>query len=110
MKKKQKLVKTKYGQEKIGPSRGGLKSIIMAAIVILILAISLLLSFLLKGNIGVIMGIVGFLCIYFAILGINYGLKGLKERNKRYETCKVGIGINAGLILIFVLLFIRGLV
>ncbi|HIW20964.1 MAG TPA: hypothetical protein H9887_02955 [Candidatus Dorea intestinavium] len=110
MRKKQKLVKTKYGQEKIGPSRGGLKSIIMAVIVLLLLIASLLLSFFLKGNISVIMGILGFLCIYFAVRGINYGLKGFKERNKRYETCKVGIGMNVGLIFVFVLLFVRGLV
>ena len=45
-----------------------------------------------------------------AAMGLNLGLKGLKERDKKYITCKVGIGVN-GLVLAGVAaIFIRGLV
>jgi len=109
-KRKKNLVRTKYGQEKIEYARGGLKSIIMAVLVFVILVMCIVFSYFLDGRIGVIIGIIGLVCIYFSLRGVNYGIKGMKERNKKYRICKVGIGMNAALILIFILLFLRGLI
>ena len=45
-----------------------------------------------------------------AVYGFRLGLRGLNERDKKYITCKVGIGVN-GLVLAGVAaIFIRGLV
>ncbi|MFV0363120.1 MAG: DUF6142 family protein [Suipraeoptans sp.] len=109
-KRRRKLVKTKYGQERIENARGGAKSLILGILVVLILSLSLLLSFYTQGDVGVIIGIIGLIAIYTSVYGIYYAVKGFKERNKKYLLCKIGIALNSILLLVFILLFIRGLI
>ena len=44
-----------------------------------------------------------------AVAGLVCGVRGMKERDKNYITCKVGIGISAALILGMCGIFVRGL-
>lgn len=44
-----------------------------------------------------------------AVIGIWLGMKGFREREKIYTTCKVGITVNAVFLAVMVGLFVRGL-
>ena len=88
-KKRSRRVNTKYGQKTLKHARKGIQSCMMAVLC------------------------AGFLCfalLALAVYGFRLGLRGLNERDKKYITCKVGIGVN-GLVLAGVAaIFIRGLV
>jgi hypothetical protein len=45
-----------------------------------------------------------------ACIGIVTGVKGFKERDKNYLTCKIGIVVNGLILLAMILVFIRGCV
>ncbi len=51
-------------------------------------------------------GLIGIAAIVLSGVGISMAVKGMKERNKRYITCKIGLVCNillvCGLIMIFV--------
>ena len=82
-KKRSRRVNTKYGQKTLKHARKGIQSCMMAVLCAVILIVMILVSFLMKGNVNIIVG---------------------------YITCKVGIGVN-GLVLAGVAaIFIRGLV
>ena len=109
-KKRNKRVKTKYGQKTLRHARKGIQSCVMAVLCAVILFAMILVSFLMKGNVGIIVGFLCFVLIALAVYGFRLGLRGLNERDKKYITCKVGIGVN-GLVLAGVAaIFIRGLV
>lgn len=109
-KKQVKRVKTKYGQKTLRHARKGIQSCMMAVLCVIILIAMILVSFLMKGNVGIIVGFLCFALIALAVYGFRLGLRGLNERDKKYITCKVGIGVN-GLVLAGVAaIFIRGLV
>ena len=98
-KKRSRRVNTKYGQKTLKHARKGIQSCMMAV-----------LSFLMKGNVNIIVGFLCFALLALAVYGFRLGLRGLNERDKKYITCKVGIGVN-GLVLAGVAaIFIRGLV
>ena len=81
-KKRSRRVNTKYGQKTLKHARKGIQSCMMAVLCAVILI----------------------------VYGFRLGLRGLNERDKKYITCKVGIGVN-GLVLAGVAaIFIRGLV
>ena len=58
---------------------------------------------------NILIGFLGLGTLALAGFGIWLGIKGLKERDKNYITCKVGIGVNGAFLLMLVLLFVRGL-
>ena len=103
-KKRSRRVNTKYGQKTLKHARKGIQSCMM------ILIVMILVSFLMKGNVNIIVGFLCFALLALAVYGFRLGLRGLNERDKKYITCKVGIGVN-GLVLAGVAaIFIRGLV
>jgi hypothetical protein len=67
-------------------------------------------SFREKGEVGMLIGFVGLGTMALTGIGIWLGLRGLKERDRNYITCKVGIGINTAVFLGLAVIFIRGLV
>ena len=57
-----------------------------------------------------LLGFVGLGTIALAGIGTWLGNRGMKEREKNYITCKIGIGINMAVLLGLVAIFIRGFV
>ena len=55
------------------------------------------------------MGFFGLGTCVMAVIGIWLGIKGFREREKIYTTCKVGITVNAVFLVAMVALFVRGL-
>ncbi|MDY5846249.1 MAG: DUF6142 family protein [Bariatricus sp.] len=100
----------KYGQAKLRHSRKGILSLMMAAVVAGIFIALILTALLNKGSSGAIIGSFGLFDILLAITGIICGVKGFRERDKNYFTCKMGIGINVFILLCLIAVFVRGLV
>ena len=92
-KRRKKLRRTRYGQ----------------APALFLLVFLLVISFLLKGQLSALVGFVGIGILALAVAGLVCGIRGMKERDKNYITCKVGIGISAALIFGMCGIFVRGL-
>lgn len=101
---------TKYGQAKPRHARKGIYSCGYAFVVLLLLFLMVSISFREKGEVGMLIGFVGLGIMALTGIGIWLGLRGLKERDRNYITCKVGIGINTAVFLGLAVIFIRGLV
>ena len=63
-----------------------------------------------KGDVGMILGFAGLGTMILAGIGVWLGGRGMKEREKNYITCKVGIGINLTAFLGLTAIFIRGFI
>lgn len=87
-------------------SKMGVRSCIYAGIALFCLLGSILISFLMRGKAAFFIGLIGISAAVLSGVGISIAIKGMKERNKRYVTCKIGLVCNillvCGLIMIFV--------
>ena len=95
----------KYGQIKRKHSRKGIWSCVMA-----VLAGLIVMAFMNKGKSAAMVGSFGVFDMILACIGIVTGVKGFKERDKNYLTCKIGIVVNGFILLALILVFIRGCV
>lgn len=108
-KQRKRMIRTKFGQAPMKHSRNGMKSCILAVLSFVFLFFLFVLSYSMKGNVGIMVGFAGILIFVFAGYGLADGIKGFKERDKNYITCKVGTVCN-GLILAGMCgIFVRGL-
>lgn len=56
------------------------------------------------------MGIVGIITAVLSGMGLNLGIRGFKERDKNYITCKVGVSLCSVVLLGMAAIFLRGLI
>ena len=108
-KKRKKMIKTKYGQKAVRHSKRGVYSCTYAVVIAFLVIVMILFSFMNKGNVNILMGFFGLETCVMAVIGIWLGIKGFREREKIYTTCKVGITVNAVFLVAMVALFVRGL-
>ena len=101
---------TKYGQAKPRHAKKGIYSCCYAFVVLLLLYLMVSVSFRGKGEVSILFGFVGLGTIALAAIGIWLGVRGMKEREKNYITCKIGIGVNGIVVLGLAAIFVRGLV
>ena len=101
---------TKYGQAKPRHAKKGIYSCGYAFVVLLLLYLMVSVSFRGKGEVSILFGFVGLGTIALAAIGIWLGVRGMKEREKNYITCKIGIGVNGIVFLGLAAIFVRGLV
>ena len=97
----------KYGQVRRKHSRKGIGSCVMA---VLVIAGLIVMAFMNKGKSAAMVGSFGLFDMLLACIGIVTGVKGFKERDKNYLTCKIGIVVNGLVLLALILVFIRGCV
>ena len=90
-KERKKRANRKYGQAKLKHSKKGIQSCVIAGIVLVALAALIVIAFILT------------------VTGCVLAVRGLKEREKNYLTCKIGIGCNIFFIIAFIAIFCRGL-
>ena len=107
--KRKKMIKTKYGQKAVRHSKRGVYSCTYAVVIAFLVSVMILFSFMNKGNVNILMGFFGLGTCAMAVIGIWLGMKGFREREKIYTTCKVGITVNAVFLVAMVALFVRGL-
>lgn len=101
---------TKYGQAKPRHAKKGIYSCCYAFVVFLLLLLMFDISYRKKGDVGMILGFAGLATMVLAGIGVWLGGRGMKEREKNYITCKVGIGINLTAFLGLTAIFIRGFI
>ena len=98
----------KYGQSKQKHARRGVISCTLAFIAAFLTLLIFSVSYIRRGEVNILIGLAGVMASGVAVFGIVRGVQGLKERNKNYISCKVGIACNAVLLLSFVVTYIRG--
>lgn len=108
-KRRKTMLRTKYGQTPLRHAKKGILSCVLSAAASFLVFLLFSSSFVLDGQIGLSMGAVGIVVLFLAIDGLLIGLKGFKERNKNYVTCKIGVAWNGLLTLGMCVIFIRGL-
>ena len=108
-KQRKKMIRTRYGQKQKKHARQGVRSCVLAAVTIFLLGWMISSSFSHRGDISVLFGVVGLLVAVISGRGLQFAIKGFKERDKNYITCKIGAGINGVLLICMCAIFIGGL-
>ncbi len=108
-KRKQNINSRKYGQVKLRHAKRGVGSCLFAIGALCALAIFLSIAYTTYGEADKWIGSMGLITFISPIMGIVTGVNGFREREKNYVTCKIGIVLNGIIVMMYVLLFIRGL-
>lgn len=108
LKEREKRRSGKYGQVTLKHSHRGVVSCMLAGVVLFLLALIFSVSYVSKGEVSIFVGFIGLAALWAALAGVSRGLNGLKERDKKYVACRIGVGLNGFFAFILILLFIRG--
>ncbi len=98
----------KYGQSQLKHSRMGIYSCVYAGISFALILACILVAFVMRGSTIGIIGGIGILTVILSILGIQASIKGMREREKKYVTCKAGLAGNIVILLGLIWIFIGG--
>lgn len=98
----------KHGQVKLKHSKRGLVSCGLALTSAFLMMLIFSVSYISRGDISILIGLTGLMVLVMSAIGVERGIRGFKEREKNYATCKGGIVCNAVLLLIFIATYIRG--
>ena len=99
----------KYGQAKLKHSKKGIQSCVIAGIVLVALAAMIVTAYISAGTAAPYIGGLALVTLILTVAGGVLAVRGLKEREKNYLTCKIGIGCNIFFIIAFIAIFCRGL-
>ncbi len=108
-KERRKRGNRKYGQAKLKHAKRGVLSCGVSGAVCVLLLILLSVAYFNEGTAAPIIGGIGLITLGLAVYGLYLGIRGFKEREKDYLTCKIGVGCCAFFILGFIIIFCRGL-
>ncbi len=108
-KNKQNISSRKYGQVKMRHSKRGVYSCLFAFCVLVTQGVLMYTAYASHGQAPEIVGGLAFMSILMAGIGVFHGIKGFREREKNYIMCKIGVISNALVILLYIGLFVRGL-
>lgn len=107
--KERKKRNKKHGQAQPAHARRGISSCVYAGIIFAALLLMIIISCVTKGNAPAWIGGLALVTFFGAWTGIITGIRGFKEREKNYITCKIGVVCNIVLLVGFAGIFIRGL-
>lgn len=99
----------KYGQAKYKQSRMGILSCWSAAGALAVLAGGIACAFFMRGEAPGIIGGAAVIAPVLAVCGIRAAIRGFRERERSYLTCKIGLPANAAALILFLAIFIGGL-
>lgn len=99
----------KYGQMQIKHSHMGIWSCAYALGAAIVIFVAILLAYLKHGESAGYVGGIGILAVGLSIFGIQAGSKGLKERERKYITCRVGIVCNILILIFLIVIFVGGI-
>ncbi len=99
----------KYGQAKYKHSHMGVVSCVFAGAALAALGGCILYSYMVRGAAPGIIGGIAVISFALSILGINAAVKGFRERERNYITCKIGLPVSGIVLLLFLAIFIGGL-
>ena len=75
----------------------------------IVIFVAILLAYLKHGESAGYVGGIGILAVGLSIFGIQAGSKGLKERERKYITCRVGIACNILILIFLIVIFVGGI-
>ena len=101
--------KRKYGQAKLKHAKRGILSCIFAAVVFVLMIVLLTVAYVTEGSAAPFIGGIGLITLGLAGYSLYLGIRGFKEREKEYLTCKIGVISSSIFILNFIIIFCRGL-
>ena len=96
----------KYGQMQIKHSHMGIWSCAYAIGAAIVIFVAILLAYLKHGESAGYVGGIGILAVGLSIFGIQ---AGVKERERKYITCRVGIGCNILILIFLIVIFVGGI-
>lgn len=99
----------KYGQAPLKHSHMGTHSCLYAAGAFLLVLAAVGIAFWKHGEAAGYIGGLGILAMVFSILGVRAGVKGFREREKRYVFCRLGIAANILILLVMCIIFMGGI-
>lgn len=99
----------KYGQAKYKHSRMGAVSCGCAVAALLLLAGCILYAYIARGAAAGIVGGIAVVSLVLSVMGIRAAVKGFRERERNYLTCKIGLPGSALVLILFLAIFIGGL-
>ena len=99
----------KYGQAKLKHAKRGVLSCVFSAVVGVLFLTLLGIAYFSEGTAAPIIGSVGLITLGLAGYGLYLGIRGFREREKDYLTCKIGVGCCGFFLLGFIIIFCRGL-
>ena len=108
-KDRKKRGKRKYGQAKLKHAKRGIISCGLSGSVFLVLVILIAIAYFTRGTAAPIIGALGIMSMGLAVGALCMGVRGFREREKDYLTCKIGIASSGVIILSFIIIFCRGL-
>lgn len=108
-KQRKKMIRTRYGQKKKTHAKKGVQSCGIAAVCALLLTLMLTGAFRTRGEVSILVGFLAVIVLVASWRGLVYAVRGFKERDKNYITCKIGAVCNVLLLLGMCGIFIRGL-
>ena len=106
-KKSNKRVTREFGQARLKHSTMGKRSCRLAVLSLGLLLISVGIAFWMRGKTVELVGGMGILAIVLAAMGIRAAIKGFRERERNYITCRIGV-IGNGLLLVGLLIIFFG--
>ena len=99
----------KYGQAKLKHAKRGMISCMLATVVMIVLTVLLIVAYVSEGTAAPVIGGFGVVSFVLACGSLYAGVRGFKEREKDYLTCKIGVTASGLFILGFIIIFCRGL-
>ena len=99
----------KYGQAQLKHAKRGIWSCVLSATVLIMMVALFIKAYVSQGTAAPIIGGFGLVAFVLSSCGLYLGLRGFKEREKDYLTCKIGVSCSAFFILGFIIIFCRGL-
>lgn len=98
----------KYGRVKVKHSGMGKVSCWMALLSLLLIMGSILIAYVMRGKTISIVGGMGILSVVMAGAGLRAAIRGFRDRDRKYITCRIGIILNSILLIGLIIIFFRG--
>lgn len=99
----------RYGQTKLKHAKRGVLSCVLSGIVGVLLIGLLTAAYVSGGTAAPLIGGLGLSSVILAGTAFYMALKGFREREKDYLTCKIGVCCSSIFIILYISIFCRGL-
>jgi len=107
--RRRKDINIKYGQAELKHSYFGVKSCVLAFFSLAIVVYTVWVAFSTDGTSTSIAGGLGILAIAFTVVGIRSGIRGLKEKERKKWSSRVGLISCILILFVLILIFLGGL-
>lgn len=98
----------KYGKKNIKHSGMGKISCWMALVSLALISGSILIAYLMRGKTINIVGGLGMMSVVIAVSSFRTAVRGFRDRNRKYVTCRIGAVLNSVIFIGLIIIFFRG--